>query len=454
MKINQAEMNLAIDVKAEESPEYSVSQISSLIKRKIEDNFSFVKIRGEISGLKVATSGHGYFNLKDEDAVISCTCWKPVMMRTSFKMQDGMEVVVTGRITTFASQSKYQISVEKIEAAGAGALMEILLKRKEILAKEGLFDQSRKKPIPLFPKKIGVITSAVGAVIQDIIHRVKDRCPVNIIVWPVAVQGESCAFEVSSAINGFNQMSNKDRPDIIIVARGGGSIEDLWGFNEEIVVRATANSEIPIISAIGHETDFTLIDFASDKRAPTPTAAAEFATPIIVDLRNKVESLMSQISGILSNKTDSSRIKLQLLCKSLLIGEKLLFPKYQKLDELSFRLQNSLPNNLNIKLTKLNSIKLPINALYSTIERKKSLLLNFSEKCDFTIEIFLQKLLQKFDLYSKLIESMGVSKILSRGFAIVRSETGEIIKNKLSASKENQIYVEWSDGKIKLEQIK
>jgi exodeoxyribonuclease VII large subunit len=446
-------MNFALDTKPEESSEYTVSQLSSLIKRKIEDNFGFVKVRGEISGLKIASSGHGYFNLKDQDAVLACTCWKPIMMRIPFKLEDGMEVIVTGRITTFASQSKYQISAEKIEAAGAGALMEILLKRKEMLAKEGLFDESRKKAIPMLPRKIGIITSPVGAVIQDIIHRVKDRCPVNLLLWPVAVQGEACAFEVSSAINGFNQMSLGDRPDVIIVARGGGSIEDLWGFNEEIVVRAAANSIIPIISAVGHETDFTLIDFASDKRAPTPTAAAEFATPVMVDIKNKINDFSSKISMILYNKLESVKTRLELIYKSFSIGEKLLFAKYQKLDDLSFRLKNSLPNNLNIKTTKLDSIKLPISAISNLVERKRIDCKNLYEKCNSSMRIYIHNLSQKFELNSKLIESMGINKILNRGFAIIRSDKGEIIKNKLSSSNHKKLSVEWMDGKIEVEKI-
>ncbi|MBL1240771.1 MAG: exodeoxyribonuclease VII large subunit, partial [OCS116 cluster bacterium] len=269
--------------------ELSVSEISQSLKRMVEDNFSYVRIRGEISGYRGPhSSGHAYFSLKDDKARMDAVVWRGVFAKLRFKPEEGMEVIAIGKLSTFPGSSRYQIIIERLEPAGVGALMAMLEARKKKLAAEGLFDTDRKKPLPFLPKVIGVITSPTGAVIRDIMHRINDRFPCHVIIWPARVQGETCAAEVSAAIDGFNALSddtsqnpaNMPKPDLIIVARGGGSLEDLWGFNEEIVVRATTNSAIPLISAIGHETDTTLIDFASDRRAPTPTGAAEMAVPI------------------------------------------------------------------------------------------------------------------------------------------------------------------------------
>ncbi len=443
-------MNIAYATSESEVKEFKVSELSLLIKKRIEDDFGYVRVRGEISGLKVASSGHGYFNLKDQDAVLACTCWRPVLGRVNFKIEDGLEVIVTGKLTTYPGQSRYQLNAEKIEAAGSGALMELLNKRKELLSREGLFDQSRKKPIPFFPQKIAIITSPTGAVLQDILHRVRDRCPVHILLWPVAVQGESCAFEVSSAINGFNRMDKDQKPDVIIVARGGGSIEDLWGFNEEIVVRATANSDIPIISAIGHETDFTLIDFASSLRAPTPTAAAELALPVIEDLKTKISDLDRRHTGIFSNNLSMLDSKLALLCKSLSSPEKLLFPKQQQIDELSFKLHGSLPNHLKLKLNSLQSIKLPQSAVLSLIMARNIQCSNLFERSTIYVNKILDNGLSKFDLQSKLIESLGVAQILRRGFAIIRSENNKVITSIEEAKHQQNILIEMHDGKLKM----
>lgn len=427
--------------------EFRVSELSALVKKTIDDNFGFIKVRGEISGLKVAHSGHAYFNLKDADSsLLACTCWKPVISRVNFKIEDGIEVIVTGRLSTYAAQSRYQLNAERIEAAGAGALMELLLKRKAQLEKEGLFDQSRKKPIPTFPKKIGIITSPTGAVIMDILHRVKDRCPVHILLWPVTVQGESCAFEVSSAINGFNKMPKDLKPDVLIVARGGGSIEDLWGFNEEIVVRATANSEIPIISAIGHETDFTLIDFASSLRAPTPTAAAEFALPVLSDLKIKLRDVFQRYETSYKNMGRNLEARLALLCASLSSPERFLFPKQQQFDELSFRLGSSLPNHLKLKLSSLNSIKLPVNAVKALINAKTVQTNNLFERGFIYIKKIYDNSSTRLNLNAKLIDTMGIQQILKRGFTIIR-DGDKVISSKKNASNSKNIIVEWHDGK-------
>ena len=265
--------------------ELSVSELSDSIKSLIEENFGYIRVRGEIGRVSIPASGHIYFDLKDNDSVISGIIWKGNSKNLEIQPEEGLEVICTGKVTTYKGQSKYQIIVDKVQPAGLGALMALLEKRKKLLADEGLFSENLKKDIPYLPKTIGVITSPTGSVIRDIIHRISERFPVHIIVWPVRVQGETCPDEVVDALNGFDliNQSGLPSPDLIIVARGGGSVEDLWGFNDEKVVRAVSRSKIPIISAIGHETDTTLIDLASDLRAPTPTAAAEKAVPVRID---------------------------------------------------------------------------------------------------------------------------------------------------------------------------
>src|SRR6201997_622169 len=270
------------------APEFTVSELSSALRRTVEDNFGHVRVRGEISGFRGPhSSGHCYFALKDENAKIEAVIWKGVHYRMRFKPQEGLEVIATGKLTTYPNSSKYQIVIEALEPAGIGALMALMEERKKKLAAEGLFDAARKQLLPWLPEVIGVVTSPTGAVIRDILHRLQDRFPRRVLVWPVRVQGEGSAEQVASAIRGFNALPEGGRiprPDLLIVARGGGSLGDLWSFNEEIVVRAVADSMIPLISAVGHETDITLIDFAADKRAPTPTAAAEMAVPVKSDL--------------------------------------------------------------------------------------------------------------------------------------------------------------------------
>ncbi|MGB6940539.1 MAG: exodeoxyribonuclease VII large subunit, partial [Xanthobacteraceae bacterium] len=278
-------------------PEWSVSELSSALKKTVEDAYGYVRVRGEVSGFRgPSPSGHVYFRLKDDKAVLESVIWKTTFNRMRVKPEEGLDVVITGRLTTFAGSSKYQIVIDTLEPAGIGALMALLEERKRKLAAEGLFEEARKQLLPFLPEVIGVVTSPTGAVIRDILHRLADRFPRHVLVWPVKVQGESSAAEVAAAIEGFNALPERAtgflprRPDLIIVARGGGSLEDLWSFNEEIVVRAAAASFIPLISAVGHETDVTLIDFASDRRAPTPTAAAEMAVPVRADLLLNVGS--------------------------------------------------------------------------------------------------------------------------------------------------------------------
>src|SRR5215469_6448889 len=301
-------------------PEYTVSELSAALKRRIEESFSYVRVRGEVSGFKRHSSGHCYLALKDADAVLDAVCWRQTAIRLGLKPEDGMEVVCTGRLTTFPGRSKYQLIIDTMELAGVGALLKLLEERKQRLAAEGLFAESRKKRLPFLPEVIGVVTSPTGAVIRDILHRLADRFPRRVLLWPVAVQGDGAAVQVAAAIEGFNRIApggRIPRPDLLIVARGGGSLEDLMPFNEEIVIRAAANSKIPLIAAVGHETDTTLIDFAADRRAPTPTAAAEMAVPVLRDLVESLLSLQQRLLRGVSRAIGSQRRHLTALARAL-----------------------------------------------------------------------------------------------------------------------------------------
>lgn len=326
-------------------PEYGVSEISGAVKRTIEGAFGRVRVRGELGRVVRARSGHLYFDLKDDRAVLGAVTWKGQVPRLGLAPEEGLEVIATGRLTTFPSQSKYQLTVETLEPAGTGALMALLEKRRAQLAAEGLFDAARKRPLPYLPRVIGVVTSPTGAVIRDILHRLGDRFPRHVLVWPVAVQGRDCAAQVAAAIAGFNRLAPDGpvpRPDVLIVARGGGSVEDLWGFNEEIVVRAVAASAIPVISAVGHETDTTLIDHAADQRAPTPTAAAEFAVPVRLELLAAVRGLSARLIGGLARGTALRRERLRALARALPQPATLVAGPRQRLDHLSLRLPAAL----------------------------------------------------------------------------------------------------------------
>ena len=327
------------------NPEFTVSELSGAVKRVIEGEFGLVRVRGEIGRVSRPASGHLYYDLKDDRSVIAAITWKGQAARLTVRPEEGMEVVATGRMTTFPGQSKYQLIIDDLAPAGAGALMAMLEKRRSMLQAEGLFDPSRKKPIPWLPKVIGVVTSPSGAVIRDILHRLRDRFPRPVLIWPVAVQGERCAPEVAAAIRGFNALPVDGpipRPDLIIVARGGGSLEDLWGFNEEIVVRAAAESRIPLISAVGHETDTTLIDFAADLRAPTPTAAAELAVPVRLELLATLEGLSSRLMHAVLQVSQRRRQRLLDLSRALPRPEALTGLASQRLDHVSGRLQGAL----------------------------------------------------------------------------------------------------------------
>jgi exodeoxyribonuclease VII large subunit len=429
-----------------EEREYSVSAISQEIKHIIEVGLGYVRVRGEISGLKIASSGHGYFNLKDNSSLLACTCWKSAMSKVSIPLEEGSEVVASGRISTYTGQSKYQLSVEKIELSGVGNLMQLLQQRKEQLAKEGLFAAEHKKPLPFLPNTIGVITSITGSVIKDIIHRISDRFPSRILIWPTLVQGDNAAKEITNAIEGFNKQEGSLRPDLIIVARGGGSIEDLWAFNEENVVRAVFNSVIPIISAVGHETDFTLIDLVSDVRAPTPTAAAEFAVPVIKDLQNILINYAIILDKRLASYINYREHLLSAHTNNLDLG-RFILQKEQKFDDICLQFEGSYFKYLQIKnfhLGKYDIFVLKPSQMLTNLNLKlHGAMQDLQHK---TTRMYEQKQ-HKINLYNSLLETLDMSKVLKRGFAIIK-QGDKVVSLKNELVKSETIQVQLQDGNI------
>lgn len=363
---------------ATNATEYTVSEISGALKRTVEDAFGNVRVRGEISGYRGPhSSGHAYFSLKDDRARIEAVIWKTTFARLKFRPEEGMEVIARGRLTTYPNSSKYQIVIESLEPAGAGALMALLEERKRRLAAEGLFDETRKRPLPFMPCTIGVVTSPTGAVIRDIIHRIADRFPVHLVVWPVRVQGETTGAEVAAAVAGFNAAEPGGavpRPDLIIVARGGGSLEDLWGFNDEGIVRAVAASTIPVISAVGHETDWTLIDLVADRRAPTPTGAAEMAVPVKADLEAEVARLSARLKGCVSRHLDSRRQGLKALTRVLPGPDQIFAMPRRRLDEASGRLARAAEVGLGARRQRFAALRLTPDTLSRRLQENGRLL--------------------------------------------------------------------------------
>src|SRR5476649_351106 len=379
------------------APEFTVSELSSALKRTVEDTYGHVRVRGEISGFRGAhSSGHCYFALKDENAKIEAVIWKGVHGRMRFKPQEGLEVIATGKLTTYPGSSKYQIVIEAIEPAGIGALMALMEERKKKLAAEGLFDEARKQLLPWLPEVIGVVTSPTGAVIRDILHRLQDRFPRRVLVWPVRVQGEGSAEQIAAAIRGFNALpegGNIPRPDLLIVARGGGSLEDLWSFNEEIVVRAAAESMIPLISAVGHETDVTLIDFAADKRAPTPTAATEMAVPVRADLMAEMAALTARQIGSWQRGMEVRRTELRAATRALPARDELLADPRQRLDTLARRLPRALHANAQLHRTQFTRVatKLSPRLLKLRLARSSEIVFDLGKRGKLARKNYLQR---------------------------------------------------------------
>lgn len=427
---------------------YTVTEISAGVKRVVEDNFGYVRVRGEVGKVGVNTaSGHCYLSLKDEKAVLDAVCWKGAYQKLAHKPEMGMEVIASGRITTYPGSSKYQLVIETMEPAGEGALMALLEKRKKQLAAEGLFAPERKKPIPYLPRVIGIITSPTGAVIRDILHRLSDRMPSHVWLWPVRVQGEGAAEEVARAIAGFNRMQGL-KPDVLIVARGGGSIEDLWAFNEEVVVRAAAASQIPLISAVGHETDTTLIDFASDRRAPTPTAAAEMAVPVKAELMAQVTTLGARADRNVVRRLEHAQEKVEALGHALPKPQAVLAVAMQRLDDWSDRLASSLPRMIEQKQHQLarSGDRLRPELLRPMLQQKWHALALAQERVGERMRELLQQKSQQVALLARMLETMDARAVMARGFALVRTAEGGLVTRAADATA--VMHIQWVDGEV------
>jgi exodeoxyribonuclease VII large subunit len=487
------------------SPEYTVSELSGALKRTVEDAYGHVRVRGEISGFRGAhSSGHCYFALKDEGAKIEAVIWKGVHGRMRFKPQEGLEVIATGKLTTFPGSSKYQIVIEALEPAGIGALMALMEERKRKLAAEGLFDAARKQLLPYLPEVIGVVTSPTGAVIRDILHRLQDRFPRRVLVWPVKVQGDGSAEQVAAAIRGFNALPEGGpipRPDLLIVARGGGSLEDLWSFNEEIVVRAAADSQIPLISAVGHETDITLIDFASDRRAPTPTAAAEMAVPVRAELFSQLASLNGRAVRTWQRCQEARRNELRAAMRALPSAADLLAIPRQRFDGAGSALPRALRANthahhrrfaqaaagLTLKVLRAQidhaaqrlqsdgarmahcaranvrhrrerfaglAIRLRLaklanaQAQRAAIQRDKERALRLSERGLRALRGLIERRDSRLGQAGKLLTALSYRGVLARGFALVRDESGAALHAAAAVGPAARLSIEFADGRI------
>jgi len=491
------------------SPELTITELSGALKRTIEDRFGFVRVRGEVSGWRGPhSSGHCYFSLKDEGARIDAVIWKGVYGRLKIRPEEGMEVIATGKITTWPGKSAYQIVVESIEPAGVGALLAQLEERRKRLAAEGLFDESRKQLLPFLPRVIGVVTSPTGAVIRDILHRLADRFPTQVLIWPVRVQGETSGAEVARAINGLNALPDGGaipRPDVIIVARGGGSLEDLWGFNDEIVVRAAAESMIPLVSAVGHETDWTLIDHASDRRAPTPTAAAEICVPVRAELLAQVATCGGRLAGARSRMMQRNRTDLRALARALLGPEDLLAMPRQRLDrageilparirrmlaerqvrlgrlagllarhspqaELAHRRAtfNALANRhralarpgilterraLHVRVLDDRLRKALGNSLQKTqqrIEHQQHRIDDLGKRIANATRLAIPRRRDQLRALSQLLSSLGYRNVLARGFALVRDASGAPVRSAAAVAAGDRLAIEFADGNVQV----
>ncbi|MFP7571315.1 exodeoxyribonuclease VII large subunit [Marivita sp. S2033] len=476
-------------------PEFTVSEVSGAVKKTLEGTFGRIRVRGEVGRVFTARSGHLYYDVKDDRNVLACTTWKGQVSQLSVVPEEGLEVVVTGRMTAFGGQSKYNLNVDEVTVAGEGALMAMLEKRKKALAAEGLFDPARKRPLPYLPDVIGVITSPSGAVIRDILHRLRDRFPRKVLIWPVAVQGASCAAEVARAIAGFNALSPGGalpRPDLLIVARGGGSIEDLWGFNEEIVARAVVASQIPLISAVGHETDTTLIDYVSDQRAPTPTAAAEIAVPVRLELLGWVGDSQARMSRAMSQRMETRSQRLRDLARALPRPDALLSGPTQRLDLVADRLPRGLIRSVDLRRGRLIEASASLRpsllqralaeqrrrfqdtgsrlspGLCRVVDTKREALARRADRLTLKpIERDLANKRDRLDAVTRRLSAAGQSQIrgwtirleglerlretlgyretLKRGYAVVRGD-GEVVTTQAAAKDASVLEIEFADG--------
>lgn len=475
--------------------EFTVSEISGALKRTVEETFGRVRVRGEISGYRGPhSSGHAYFALKDDRSRLEAVIWRGVFSKLKFPPEEGMEVVATGKLTTYPGSSKYQIVIDGLEPAGAGALMALLEERRRKLAAEGLFDPARKQLLPFMPMVIGVVTSPTGAVIRDIIHRITDRFPIHVIVWPVRVQGDTSGAEVANAIVGFNDLAVEGpvaRPDVLIVARGGGSLEDLWGFNDEAVVRAVAGSDIPVISAVGHETDWTLIDHAADMRAPTPTGAAEMAVPVRAELEAQLANLAARLKGGISRLVDRRRQALHSAARALPTADGLLALPRRRFDEAAMRLGRGLQANtekkrarfsglrlssamlsqriatgsgrldtvfqrqeqaMNMRIRRLadrlSALRLSATALSTNVEAGRGNLTALRRRLEQSVDVRLERLSTRIAQCDRLMRTLSHQSVLDRGFALIRSGDDAPLTRAAGISKGMALSIEFADGRI------
>lgn len=443
---------VARDRQGDNAQPLTISEISALLKRTVEDRFGFVRLRGELSGVKRAASGHFYCALKDEGAVIDGVMWKGNAQRLNFRAEDGLEVIATGKLTTYPGRSKYQIVIDSMELAGEGALLALLEKTRARLAAEGLFDAGRKRALPFLPRTIGVVTSPTGAVIRDILHRLADRFPSHVLVWPVLVQGNGAAEQVAAAVRGFSALppgGPVPRPDVVIVARGGGSIEDLWSFNEEVVVRAIAECTIPVISAVGHETDTTLADYAADRRAPTPTAAAEMAVPVRADLAFTLSDLGSRQRRAVYRPVELGRERLAARARMLPRPENLLQPQAQRLDDLAERLRRALGDRSAKGRERLagTAARLSPSLLTRTVTEARRRL-DRARLVPALVERPLRQGADRLAALTRVMSQLHPEKPLERGYAIIRSADGKALTTRAEAAGEARLTLQWRDGTI------
>ena len=478
------------------TPEFTVSEIAGTVRRILEGEMPHVRVRGEVGRVVHARSGHLYFDLKDDKSVLSCMTWKGQVAGLELMPEEGMEVIAEGKMTASGFSSKYGLNVTRVAVAGEGALMAMLERRKKALAAEGLFAAERKKPLPFLPEIIGVVTSPQGAVIRDILHRLRDRFPRKVLIWPVAVQGKECAPQVAAAIRGFNALTPggaMPRPDLIIVARGGGSIEDLWGFNEEVVARAAAESAIPLISAVGHETDTTLIDFVADRRAPTPTAAAEMAVPVRVELIAWTREQEARLLRCVQQAVERRRQRLSDLSRILPRPETLLSDPRQRLDraearlgaalersaarkrkdfealagalrpaalrarvadarrrldERGGRLAPALARDVALHRERLGKVRLRAEPLILRLGREREALLRAGAALDRCEAQGRTRRQDRLDALGRMLETLSYQATLARGYAVVRDAGGEVVTDAVAARAEASLEIEFRDGRV------
>jgi exodeoxyribonuclease VII large subunit len=463
-------------------PELTVSELSAALKRTIEDAYGYVRVRGELGKVSYHSNGHVYFDLKDDRACVAGVIWRTTAARIKLKLEAGLEVVITGRVTTYPGRSQYQIVVETLQPAGLGALMALLEERKRRLAAEGLFDKTRKQLLPYIPAVIGVITSPTGAVIRDILHRLAERFPRRVLVWPVKVQGEGSAAEVAAAIAGFNALPARGalpQPDLIIVARGGGSLEDLWSFNEEIVVRAAAQSLVPLISAVGHETDVTLLDFVADRRAPTPTAAAEMAVPVRAELMVDIGNLARRALACWRRNQEARRSELQSAARALPDADEVLALPRQRLDHAAVGLRRALRANAHIHRVSFSRTagRLSPHLLRTNVERRRErytgVALRLRASAAANLEAYRTRIARQrervgalagragraMDNYfearwarcerdAQLLAAFSYRSVLARGFALVRDKAGRPMRTAAGLALGAPIGIEFADGSV------